>query len=169
MKAKETWVDVKDVGLMIGGAGNLRMKLGTGKADVDTVIIDGSEENIVGLCKVVLRQCKEIAAACVMGEFKAVNIGNKAYVSGQHYIPSRMMPAIKRYVEEHRIPGDFLQAVICNDLVEAFAKADDENARNLRAFVSYFYNEVPSPCWGSKKKMRDWLAEKPRGWEQEFD
>jgi len=74
------------------------------------------------------------------------------------HIPNRMMGAIALYVESRKAPGGFLTAVICNDLKEACGRADDENLRNLPAFVAYFHNEAPSACWGSEEKMRAWLA-----------
>ena len=73
------------------------------------------------------------------------------------YIREDMYEAILRY-EDHRIkPGDFLTAVICNDLCGAWGSADDENLANLPAFVAYFYNEAPSECWGSRERMLAWL------------
>ena len=72
------------------------------------------------------------------------------------YIPERMMPSIERYVKHGQIPGNFLQAVICNDLKNAFMAADDENFENLGAYVGYFYNEVPANCWGSHETMLQW-------------
>lgn len=71
-------------------------------------------------------------------------------------IPERMMPGIQRYINDGIIPGDFLQAVICNNLREAVGRADDENLQNLPAFVMYFHNEAPGACWGSKDKMEAW-------------
>ena len=68
-----------------------------------------------------------------------------------------MLEAVKRYTEKHCPVGGFLTAVICNDLEQACWKADDENLRNIPAFVAYFYNNAPSPCWGSKEKMNKWL------------
>ena len=73
------------------------------------------------------------------------------------YIPPRMMPAIERYVNQGIQPGDFLTAVICNDLVLAVGRADEENMANLPAYVRYFYNETPGTCWGSKEKMAAWV------------
>lgn len=73
------------------------------------------------------------------------------------YIPKRMMPGIRRYIDERIKPGQFLTAGICNDLSDAIGQADDENLDNLPAYVAYFYNETPAPCWGSKKKMEEWL------------
>ena len=73
-----------------------------------------------------------------------------------YYIPDQMMGSIKRYIEYGVIPGNFLQAIICNNLKEAVGKADDENIDNLPAYIGYFYNEAPTNCWGSHKRMVDW-------------
>lgn len=75
------------------------------------------------------------------------------------YIPERMMEGVLLYVEKGVVPGDFLVAVIQNNLKEAVGRADTENMRNLPAFVGYFYNETPLACWGSKEKMEAWVAQ----------
>ena len=69
-----------------------------------------------------------------------------------------MVAAIRRYIDDREAPGDFLTAIICNDLKEAVGRADDEKLLNLPAFVGYFYNEAPSLCWGSREKMVAWLC-----------
>lgn len=88
-----------------------------------------------------------------------------AYEFRNFWIPTRMMPGIRRYIEKYIKPGDFLTQVICNNLKEACGKADEENMTNLPAYVAYFYNEAPSPCWGSPEKMEAWLklGEKEKG------
>ncbi len=73
-----------------------------------------------------------------------------------YYIPDRMGDGIDLYVSEGIVPGSFLQAIICNDLGEAFGRADDENFYNIAAYVNYFYNKVPAACHGSKEKMEAW-------------
>lgn len=82
---------------------------------------------------------------------------SEPYRFDQFYIPERMMGGIQRYIERGIEPGGFLCAVIENDLKEAVGRADEENMANLPAFVSYFYNEAPSVCWGSPEKMVAWL------------
>ena len=72
-------------------------------------------------------------------------------------IPERMRSAILRYVEDKELPGNFLQAVIRNDLSGATGMADEENMANLPAYVNYFYNHTPASCWGSQKKMDEWV------------
>jgi hypothetical protein len=80
------------------------------------------------------------------------------YCCRQWYIPEHMMGGIRRYVDDRIKPGKFLTAIICNDLSDAVGRADDENLKNLPAYVAYFYNEAPSDSWGSKEKMNDWLG-----------
>lgn len=65
--------------------------------------------------------------------------------------------AINRYVNQHIPTGDFLYAVLTNNLKESFAQADDENGRDLKEIVNYCYWEIPSECWGSPEKVRVWL------------
>ena len=84
------------------------------------------------------------------------------YTFQNFYIPDRMMPGIKRYIEEGIAPGNFLTAVIQNDLSEACGQADDENIQNLPAYAAYFYNEAPSVCWGSKERMKFWMNQRQR-------
>lgn len=81
-----------------------------------------------------------------------------SYYFRAFHIPERMMGGITRYIEEGVIPGDFLQAVITNDLRRAVEMADEENMFNLPAFVSYFYNHGPISCWGSMERMQEWAA-----------
>lgn len=93
-------------------------------------------------------------------------MGTGRYSYREFVIPDHMMAALRRYIFEHRAVGHFLQAVICNDLQEAVSRADEENLRNLPAFVKFLYNEAPGTCWGSKEKMEAWLSEPPTGREQ---
>ena len=81
-----------------------------------------------------------------------------SYKFREFYIPERMMPGIERYVQDRVMPGSFLQAVISNDLRLACANADEENLRNLPAYIAYLYNETPSGCWGSQEKMIYWTC-----------
>jgi len=75
-------------------------------------------------------------------------------------LPQHIRGGMKRYVEEHVLPGNFLQAVICNDLTEAFIRADDINIEKMFEIVGFMYWEVPRMCWGSKEKMKKWMEKK---------
>lgn len=65
--------------------------------------------------------------------------------------------ALDEYARDHVRRGDFLWAVLSNDLSSAVARADLENLVTLPAIVSYVYNELPGPCWGSQEKYTAWV------------
>jgi hypothetical protein len=69
-----------------------------------------------------------------------------------------LVPAIKRYVEERIKPGDFLYAVMTNNLKETFLRSDMDNIRILSNIVSWFYWEMPSTMWGSVEKVKKHLT-----------
>lgn len=73
------------------------------------------------------------------------------------FIPGYMHDSIEEYVQLGVKPGDFLCAVISNNLKEAVMYADDINLSNLPAYVNYFYNYAPLECWGSRIEMERWI------------
>lgn len=75
-------------------------------------------------------------------------------------IPERTLSSLKRYAEEHCPTGDFLYAVLTNDLFGAFGRADRENTFAMQDICAFIYNEIPSACWGSKEIVRKWLERK---------
>jgi hypothetical protein len=72
-------------------------------------------------------------------------------------IPRYMHGGIIRYIETHIPPGDFLSAIICNDLQEACARADDTNRHILYEYVQWFYCNAPGNCWGSPERYNQWV------------
>ena len=95
--------------------------------------------------------------------FVLENVENNVHFWGLYSkIPEHMQAALVRYVNEHIRPGDFLTAVICNDLRDAVGRADDININLLRVYVQWFYNVAPGYCWGSAQKMENWLARRSR-------
>ena len=73
-------------------------------------------------------------------------------------IRDSMLEALQRYVATGCHLGDFLRCVVCNDLKGACGHADDDNLRNLPAFVVWLYNEAPALCHGSQEAYVAWLA-----------
>jgi hypothetical protein len=73
-------------------------------------------------------------------------------------IPERMYGGIIRYIITSIHPGDFLCAIITNNLKGAFTTADDENQLIVRDYVQWFYNHAPGSCWGSKEAMSNWTG-----------
>jgi hypothetical protein len=78
------------------------------------------------------------------------------YTFRDMHVPGYMMGGLERWVERGIPPGDFLCAVIRNDLRGACERADDTNIRNLAAYIAWFYNRAPSGCWGSEADFEYW-------------
>ena len=68
-----------------------------------------------------------------------------------------IIASIRRYADLHCPTGDFLRAVLSNDLKQAVMRADDENIRVLPEIVCYCYWEIPHSCWGSPERVKAWL------------
>jgi len=56
--------------------------------------------------------------------------------------------------------GGFLRAVFSNDLRATFGAADLASRDGLHALVTWLHSFAPSPCWGSKERIADWLAQR---------
>ena len=75
-------------------------------------------------------------------------------------LPKRLRGGIQRYIDRGIPPGDFLTAVIQNNLKESVGRADDDMIKELPAIVGWFYWEAPAICWGSKENMKKWMHQK---------
>ncbi len=73
-------------------------------------------------------------------------------------LPRHMVEAITNYVVLGRPVGDFLYAVLSNNLMEAVGRADDLNIKKLREWVQFLYFAAPSKCWGSPEAIKAWMA-----------
>jgi hypothetical protein len=71
-------------------------------------------------------------------------------------LPERLQYGARRWIEHGIYPGDFLTAVIENNLTEAFSRADDGNTLHMVDIVKWWYNEAPGLCWGSKERCASW-------------
>ncbi len=72
-------------------------------------------------------------------------------------LPRRTKETIDNYVEFGLQPGDFVQAVLENNLTEAYSRADPINTACMRSIVAYIHNETPAASHGSKEKTRAWV------------
>lgn len=74
--------------------------------------------------------------------------------------PERLAAALRRYVDDRIATGGFLKACLENDLLQAACTADDECRLCLPEIMRYIANELPSACWGSRYKVKEWLRGK---------
>lgn len=83
---------------------------------------------------------------------------DKAWAAAEYpRIRPNMLDSLYRYIEDGCPTGDFLRAVLSNDLKESFGRADEQNRETLFDIVSFLYNEAPAPCWGSPDLVKAWL------------
>lgn len=75
------------------------------------------------------------------------------------HVSADILGSLERYLNSGIMPGGFLTAVLENDLVNAFGRADIQNSLNLKNIVGYVYNHVPSQAWGSRANIDQWLLQ----------
>lgn len=73
-------------------------------------------------------------------------------------LPEHMQHGARDYIEKGVPPGSFLMAVLCNDLTQAFSRADDENRAAMFDWASWLWNECPRRAWGDRKTVDAWIA-----------
>tara|TARA_Y100000296_G_C5169952_1_gene256732 strand:- start:161 stop:481 length:321 start_codon:yes stop_codon:yes gene_type:complete len=71
-------------------------------------------------------------------------------------LPLALQYGMKRYLENGSPTGDFLNAVLSNDLLGAVSRADDKNVKLLPEIVRWMHWEIPSNAWGSQEKVKSW-------------
>lgn len=74
-------------------------------------------------------------------------------------VPTHMHGGIACYVVLGIEPGDFLAAVLRNDLMGAARNADDENRTELFEYASLMYNVFPNGSFGSPLAYRSWIED----------
>jgi len=80
-------------------------------------------------------------------------------------IRREILEGINRHVLHHQPVGHFLTAVLCNNLREAFARADNGNQKVLFQIVSYCHNQIPGVCWGTPEKVKAWTETPVEKWD----
>lgn len=71
-------------------------------------------------------------------------------------VPITTLLALVRYCELGSPCGHFVTAVLENNLVEAFCRADEHNTVAMRDIAAILYNHLPWTCWGSAEKVESW-------------
>jgi len=79
----------------------------------------------------------------------------------KNMLPEHMQGAMHRYIFDKIEPGSFLEAVLCNDLRGAVAKADHINKARLPEIVTFCMWALPIDSWGSAERYENWLSSEP--------
>jgi hypothetical protein len=71
--------------------------------------------------------------------------------------PEDIIESLQRYEHDGVPTGDFLYAVLTNDLTGALGRADDNNRKVLFEIVQWCYNKLPGNIWGSREAVKSHL------------
>ncbi len=71
-------------------------------------------------------------------------------------VTPHLREGMREYVQRGHVPGDFLQALIANDLNDAYCRADEISLACLGVLTAWLYNEAPGGCWGSRGILHAW-------------
>ena len=78
----------------------------------------------------------------------------------QYQIPEHMHHGVIDYVTDGHPVGNFLGALLSNDLRSTFNHADDYNKERISNWIAFLWNCVPSACWGSPNAVAKWQKNK---------
>lgn len=80
-------------------------------------------------------------------------------------LPEELRGGMQRYIEHGIQPGHFLTAVLENNFLEAFNRADSGNIFHMLDIVMFMYNQCPMDAWGSPAKVDEWMKHQGfEGW-----
>lgn len=72
-------------------------------------------------------------------------------------LPTHMQHGAKDYIERGLPPGSFMRAVLENNFLEAFGRADQINTAFMRNWADWLYNHCPSTAKGTKERVDAWI------------
>jgi hypothetical protein len=84
-------------------------------------------------------------------------------------IPSHLLQALVHWGQKECCTGDFLAAVLSNDLMGAIGRADEHSLAAIRYITMFVYNELPRDCHGSKDRVKQWKIEIANNWKSRAD
>jgi hypothetical protein len=86
-------------------------------------------------------------------------LNNMATLFCKHALPDYMWDGIRLYMAHGVKPGQFMCAVLCNDLTAAVAHADISNKAALATWVDFFFQELPVAAWGHPERVEKWMTD----------
>lgn len=71
-------------------------------------------------------------------------------------IPRHMWESIVEYIVQGHPVGEFLEALLCNDLMKVARKADHMNLPRLPDYAAFLEGCAPATCFGSVAAYNEW-------------
>jgi len=74
-------------------------------------------------------------------------------------VPPHLRGGLLRYFVAGILPGSFLQAVLCNDLVKAVRRHSGAGAAyTITVLRKFLLEHAPFEAWGSREKVLAWTT-----------
>ena len=82
-----------------------------------------------------------------------------------------MSEGLRLYFERGIMPGDFMSALLRNDLMGACGRADAMNSRHIYEWAVWLYNHAPGGSYGSDANVKAWvkMVNEKRKHREQFD
>lgn len=90
-------------------------------------------------------------------KFEELTQANLERVLSEREVPIGLRDGIINYLVRRLPPGHFMCALLENNLLECFNRADPTAWAAVPNILRFFVNDVPSSCWGTKEKVDAWL------------
>jgi hypothetical protein len=74
-------------------------------------------------------------------------------------IPAHCRAEMSNYIEHGRRPGNFLCAVLTNNLFMTHVHADDVNRDRIMDYITFLSSYAPPNCFGSRVKFEAWIED----------
>lgn len=85
-----------------------------------------------------------------------ISIGLSGEEAIRRLIPEHCREGMHDYIMNGIRPGGFLCAVLSNNLIDAFARADSINSARLEDYAKFLSNYAPQECYGSPETVDLW-------------
>lgn len=73
-------------------------------------------------------------------------------------VPGHLRAGLARYLRHGIRPGNFLTAVLENNLEGAIQYGDEDSLAGLAGTVRWLHNNVPQGAWGTPAKVKAWCG-----------
>lgn len=74
-------------------------------------------------------------------------------------IPENILIEIGKYVKFGQPTGDFVKAILCNDLGETVSRASKDVINFIPLIVKYVFNRLPSCACGNEEFYNSWISQ----------
>ena len=69
-----------------------------------------------------------------------------------------LLGGLGRFFNQGIATGQFLNAVLTNDLLETFSRGDPQSIAGLPRLIELIFNHAPGDAWGTPERVATWRA-----------